>query len=343
MIGGAQEEDRSDSEEDDAGVDVTDVYSSRVAKVSQPEEKFTRTWPAFVPVCNSLDQEVLLRTDELGKISMVRTTKRKINHQLFVLDSGASVYCVPDASYLTELKDYSGTGHLMAANDTVIAVVALGKVNNFIDNVHVTPTLLIALLSEDSLRSKGLWVFNPPSLSTSGEFVSAYICDQEGQVIFTANQDKLVDVFAQAPGIFIDFPKLSEIPRVAMASSRMTKQQIDVKGIIDFVFYLHQALGHPGLTTMCYMADHKTMEDFPLTSTQVRKHWSECVACWKGKMHRRVPHKKILPVANTAPTPAVLQDEVPQVNTMVIGDKICSDILVPYRWQQREGSMSLLL
>ncbi len=54
MIGGAQEEDRSDSEDDDAGVDVTDVYTSRVAKVSQPEEKFTRTWPALVPVCNSL-------------------------------------------------------------------------------------------------------------------------------------------------------------------------------------------------------------------------------------------------------------------------------------------------
>ena len=145
----------------------------------------------------------------------------------------------------------------MAANDTVITVVALGKVNNFIDDVHVTPASPIALLSEDSLRSKGLWVFNPPSLPTSGEFVSAYICDQDGQVIITANQDKLVGIFAEAPGIIIDMTFQGWHSR--QAEQRRSNR---VKGFAYSVFYyLQQWLGHPGLTTMCYMADRHRPQD----------------------------------------------------------------------------------
>ena len=329
LIGNSVEEVQSEVDVDDYDEDVAEEPTHYVARVScAVNDMVLSTWPAPVPTSNSLDDLVLFRPEELElkRVSMVRSLKRKVDHNFFFLDSGASVHCVPNADYLSDVKGF--TGQLMAANDTTISVEALGRVNNYIDNVHVTPQLPIALLSEDALRSKGLWVFNPPSLPSSGEFISAYICDQDGRVVFTANQDKLVDVFAQAPDIFIEAPKITTIPRVALASTRMSNKTIDVKGVTDFIFYLHQSLGHPGLSTMCYMADFKTMEDFPVTSTQLRLHWTECIACWKGKMHRRVPHKQIISASAPAPAPTP-EEDTPQVISKVIGDKISSDIFGP--------------
>ena len=57
--------------------------------------------------------------------------------------------------------------------------------------------------------------------------------------MFTANQDKLVDVFAQDTGLFIEMPKIVVIPRVAPASSvdMLTKQ-----GLLSRFLFLRQCL-----------------------------------------------------------------------------------------------------
>lgn len=264
----------------------------------------------------------------LGHVNMIRSRKRKNEPQLYFLDSGAAVHCTPSQEYLCSVR--SITTSLLAANDSIINVTFIGNINEYIVDVHVTPGLEISLLSEDALRRTGLWVLNPPCLPTTGVFTSAYICDQVGNVIYTVDQDRLVDVTKVRSDMKVPLPCLPDaLPRVALTSTLRAKHSLDSKGISDFVFFIHQCLGHPCQTTMLYMADHETLEGFPLSSAQIRKHWVDCPSCWKGKMHRRVPKAKTNQTssASTVSDTAVVSsvEEIPRA----IGAKISSDIYGP--------------
>lgn len=257
---------------------------------------------------------------DIRMVKSNRGEKRKFASDLFFLDSGAAVHCTPSAHLLSNVEVMSK--NLLAANESVITVTHKGMINEYIYDVHVTPEMEVSLLSEDALRKAGLWVMNPSVLPTSGSFVSSYICDRKGNVIFTADQDRMVDVSKVLQGLTVDIPKA---PRVLKTSTLRSRYALDNKGLSDFVHAMHVSLGHPCESTMIYMADHKVINDFPLTSSQIRKHWVECVACWKGKMVRSVPKMKTTRKEIAAP---LLYENDLTLDTL-IGGKICSDIYGP--------------
>ncbi len=251
-----------------------------------------------------------------------RSINASVEHKYFIMDSGADVTCVPNIAMLSTLFNSPfPMPFLKVADGTRIPVTAQGSILN-ISPVFVTPSITDALLSVKQLAMLGYWTITLPDHLQ--DEVSAYVCNSQGEVVFTANKHGLVDLHAIPPKMTLSLPAKQNVcsfsRRVSLRGANYVRNQKDL------ILYLHQALGHISLTAMCHIADHDCMTNFPITSTAIRAGWSTCIACLKGKIVRRsLPRFKS--TSEAVPPPISEEEHIaPPSRPHVVGEKVCSDI-----------------
>ena len=251
-----------------------------------------------------------------GQVQVEDKTEGK---RFCLTDSGAESHTVPDKGWLTRQYSRRVVG-LETATSEPLTVEAMGDISDVITDVAVCPQIEEGLIATLPLQKKGYTVMLIP-LHVHPE-VGAIYYDSEMKPVMIADHNLKVDMDMTQD----DVDSIFEDDRLAPYRSK-SKRVRRIKGessadrsMANLCKLVHEALGHATIETMCRIADGKMIEDFPLKSDQIRRHFLPCLACVRGKWHRaslKTAHRTSSSSPETPPKPGAF------------ADKLCSDIYGP--------------
>jgi hypothetical protein len=265
-----------------------------------------------------------------------------------LLDSGASRTIVPNEECLEVVSKRFNNNDagptFTTANNAKVQAIAKGDVSDLIQNAYVVESVQEPLLSVCQLQKQGLTVVFPAHTAKS-KGVGAYAHDSEGHIVFVVARDLKLDPlqdmkFMRIPHHNVD---LSNIPQLTISRVKINGANTNLN---DLVYWMHLVLGHASMAKLCYAADHGAISNFPITSKQIRAHWTQCVACTMGHSHRKPLHRHIVTATpattdSVSSVPYVEPTEPEPPSVMVEGVpalKICTDILGPITIPSHHGA-----
>jgi len=226
------------------------------------------------------------------KISVLTSLRKDYTQPIMMLaDSGAQEFCVMDKDYLVKNIENYDDNHkpgvnLAGAGGEILPITAKGRINDVIDEVYVCENLDTNILSTNKLRDQGYWFIQPPTNISTDH--AGYFFDSSGKLSLICNQNLLTDVSKMDTyECSITLPDISRITdKTSNIYSIYGTDKMTIQETVDFLAesYLMNVNDLSFLTI--------GIDNFPVNSNQIHKHYKTPICLTKGTMQARNKHQK---------------------------------------------------
>jgi hypothetical protein len=206
-------------------------------------------------------------------------------------DSGAQEFCVMDKEYLVnDIEIYDSDNipdvNLAGAGGETLPISAKGKINEVIEDVYVCEKLDTNILSTNKLRDQGYWFIQPPTSISPDN--AGYFFNSDGKLSLICNQNLLTDVSKMDTyDCVINLPDISSITNTT--STIYNIYGLDKMNVSDTIGFLAESflMSSNDLSFLTI-----SMDNFPATSSQIKKYYMTPTCLTKGNLQSRDKSKK---------------------------------------------------
>ena len=243
-------------------------------------------YPIRQRVIKRVDDNKVFTKPLMKRVSVVKSSKNESQPIIMLADSGAQEFCVMEKGYLVnDIEKYDDNHrpsvNLAGAGGEILPISAKGKINEVIDEVYVCEKLDTNILSTNKLRDQGYWFIQPPT-SISPDH-AGYFFDSGGKLSLICNQHLLTDVSKMDTyESSIILPDVSTITdNMSLIYNIYGKDKMTIPDTVDFLTesFLLSSNDLSFLTI--------SMDNFPVTASQIRKYYKTPTCLTKGNLQAR--------------------------------------------------------
>ena len=291
-------------------------------------------YPIRQRIIKRVNNDSVFTQPSIKKIAVLTSSKDEPQKPIIMLaDSGAQEFCVYDKDYLTcDVENYDHSHkpsvRLAGAGGDILPIAAKGTINDVIKDVYVCEKLDTNILSTNKLRDQGYWFIQPPT-SISPDH-AGYFFDSNGKLSLICDQSLLTDVVKMNTYDYtINLPDISTINEKSSTIYNIYgAEKMNIQEMIDFLAESY-LLNVNDLTFLTI-----GMDNFPATSTQIRKYYKTPICLTRGTMQSRNKHQKYFDTTETSEKhPTLTKDSNPNKNlerrNLNIGTIVGTDVFGP--------------